>query len=408
MEIAIESPRFTLQSEERTVLVELLLRNRANRPWRAGSLLLGWQVFDPETGMFIVEGEWLSLPPELAAREARAQKVQVVLPPERGHYHAYISFVDPADGWRYAKGEPFILVHAFVEHSRATLLEGGIVTLQALRRRNLRRAIGKFFVLPAQSLWQNRRLLESMIRRDVAARYRGSVGDVAWTILQPLLLMATYFFVFGVVLPSRFGPEGSRSGFVLYFLAGMLPWLPFSEAVGRAPNVIVDHRNFVKKLLFPVETLPVVGVFSGLCTGAFTLLLFLVALLLTRGAIPLTALWLPVLLGPQILLTAGLCWLLAALGVYFRDLAQIIGFLLTLLFFLTPICYAEGALPPEAAVILGKSPIYLLVRGFRDILLEGSAPAWQAMWKLWLVALAMFFAGHGIFHKLRKSFADVL
>src|SRR5579862_5126361 len=107
------------------------------------------------------------------------------------------------------------------------------------------------------SIWRNRRLIASMVRRDMLARYRGSFAGAMWTFLSPLLLMATYCFVFGFVLHARLGNDASATGFVLYFLAGMLPWLAFSEAVGRAPYVIWEHRTFVKKVVFPVETLPV-------------------------------------------------------------------------------------------------------------------------------------------------------
>jgi lipopolysaccharide transport system permease protein len=295
-----------------------------------------------------------------------------------------------------------------VEHGKARLLETAATTLRSLRRRNLRRGIGKAFTYPWRTIWQNRSLIRSMVRRDIMSRYRGSFGDVFWTVLNPLLLMATYFFVFGVVLKSRFGQDNSRTGFALYFLAGMLPWLPFVEAIGRAPHVILEHRNFVKKLVFPVETLPVNQVFAGLVTEAFTLVVFLIALLLSRGAVPLTVLWLPVLLVPQLLFTLGVSWFLSALGVYVRDLGQIIGFLLTLLFFVTPICYPETQLPSEAAMILTKNPIYTLVRGYRAIFLEGQAPEFHSLWKLWLLSAAVCILGHAWFYKLRKSFADVV
>ena len=113
-----------------------------------------------------------------------------------------------------------------------------------------------------------------MVRRDILGRYRGSFGGAFWTVLNPLLLMLTYFFVFGVVLRTRFGNDPSRAGFALYFLAGMLPWLAFSEAAGRAPTVMLEHRNFVKKLVFAVETLPVNLVVSGLVSEFFALVLF--------------------------------------------------------------------------------------------------------------------------------------
>jgi lipopolysaccharide transport system permease protein len=220
--------------------------------------------------------------------------------------------------------------------------------------------------------------------------------------------MLTYFFVFGVVLQSRFGNDTSRSGFALYFLAGMLPWLAFSEAAGRAPTVMLEHRNFVKKLVFAVETLPFNLVISGLVSQAFAIVLYLIGLLLARGSVPATALWLPVLLVPQVLFAAGIAWFLAALGVFFRDLGQINGFLLTLWFFLTPICYPETSLPAAAVPLLAKNPIYVLVRGFRAILLENRAPDFGPLWKLWLVAGVVFVLGHAAFYKLRKSFADII
>src|SRR5258708_8412415 len=119
--------------------------------------------------------------------------------------------------------------------------------------------------------------------------------------------MATDFVVFGVVLRFGLGADKSSTSFALYFLAGMLPWLAFSEPAGRAPHVILEHRNFVKKLIFPLETLPVNQVLAGLVTEMFAAVVFLVALLLIRGAVPETILWLPVLLVPQLLFTIGPC-----------------------------------------------------------------------------------------------------
>jgi lipopolysaccharide transport system permease protein len=261
---------------------------------------------------------------------------------------------------------------------------------------------------PFRTLWRNRALIRSMVRRDILTRYRGSVGDVVWAIANPLLLMVTYFFVFGIVLQSRFGADQSRTGFALYFLAGMLPWLAFSEAVGRAPSVILEHRNFVKKLVFPVEVLPVSQVISGLVTHAFATAIFLIALFVIRGAVPPSVLWAPAILVPQALFTLGMSWFLAALGVYLRDLGQVIGFALTLWFFLTPICYPETSLPAGAYEVLSKNPLYVIVRAYRSVLLDGNAPAAAPLWKLSIIALAVFLAGHAWFYKLRKSFADVI
>jgi lipopolysaccharide transport system permease protein len=157
-----------------------------------------------------------------------------------------------------------------------------------------------------------------------------------------------------------------------------------------------------------VETLPVNLVAAGFVSQVLGILLFLALSFMARGSVPPSVVWLPVLIVPQLLFTAGVSWFLAALGVYFRDLAQINGFLLTLWFFLTPICYPEASLPPQALVILGKNPLFTLVRGYRAVLLEGNAPAWRSTWKLWVVAWLVFILGYAWFYKLRKSFADVI
>jgi len=272
----------------------------------------------------------------------------------------------------------------------------------------LGRTVRRVLTLPFLTIWRHRGLIRTLARRDILSRYRGSFGGGLWTVLTPLLLMLTYFFVFGIVLHTKFGNDPSRSGFVLYFFAGMLPWLPFSEAAGRAPSVIWEHRNFVKKLVFPVETLPVNLAASGLVSEFVMLALFVVGAGLARGRVPATVAWLPVFLAPQILFTLGVCWFLAALGVFVRDLGQIIGFLLTVWFFITPICYPENQMPAAAMAILSKNPIFTLVRFYRGALLEGQGPALAPLLKFWALSLAVFFAGHAWFYKLRRSFADIV
>jgi lipopolysaccharide transport system permease protein len=323
-----------------------------------------------------------------------------------------ISILREHVAWFYQQGWPFLLIDATIDNAGVAQLRAWqIADRRSLARRRVVRSFRRGLVLPLQSIWRNRSLIRTLVRRDVLSRYSGSFGGAFWAVLNPLMLMLTYFFVFGLVLKSRFGNDPSRSGFAVYFLAGMLPWLAFSEAVGRAPFILLEHRSFIKKLVFPVETLPVNLVAAGLVTEFFGLLLFVLALLIARGQVPATVLYLPVLVVPQILLTAGICWFLAALGVFVRDLAQINGYLLTIWFFITPICYEEGklnSLPAAAQVLLTRNPIYILVRGYRSILLESKAPDWRSLAWLSAVSAAVFLFGHAWFYKLRKSFADLI
>ena len=383
--------------------------NGSAAAWRAAEGdAVGYHVFDPDSGTLIIDGPRALPAAEIAPGDGAAVALAIDLPPEDGRYQVIVSPMREGVCWYYERGWPFLLAEVAVRDGRATLLRHGVTTGRNLKWRRAWRALGRALVYPVLTVWRNRGLIRVMVRRDILGRYRGSFGGAFWTVFNPLLLMLTYFFVFGVVLRSRFGNDPSRTGFALYFLAGMLPWLAFSEAAGRAPTVMLEHRNFVKKLVFAVETLPVNLVVAGLVSEAFAVLLYLAGLWLARGAVPASALWLPVLVVPQVLFTAGVAWFLAGLGVFFRDLGQINGFLLTLWFFLTPICYPETSLPAAAAPLLAKNPLFVLVRGYLDIFLEGRAPAFGPLWKLWLVAALAFVLGHAWFYKLRKSFADII
>ncbi|MCS6953888.1 MAG: ABC transporter permease [Bryobacterales bacterium] len=388
--------------------VTFRLENRSREIWRAADgFRVGCQIFDPATDLVVAEGPRQALPQDLAPGQSAPVDLEVPLPRIPGGYRLFVSPMQEEVCWHYERW-PFLLVDVTVEGGRIAAGPPVVTTLRALRRRHFAKSLARALIYPVRTLWRHRSLIRSMARRDVAGRYRGSFAGLFWTVLNPLLLVLTYFFVFGIVLRTRFGTDPSRAGFALYFLAGMLPWLPFSEALGRAPSVLLEHRTFVKKLVFPLEILPTAQVAAGLVTQGFALAVFLTLLVILRGEVPSSAVWLPALLVPQVLLTLGLCWFLAALGVYVRDLAQVNGFLLTLWFFLTPICYPEASLPQEALWLLAMNPMFVLVRGFRAALLEGQAPAFDPLWKLWLAAAAVFVLGHAFFYRLRRNFADVI
>jgi len=407
--MSVDYSQVEVTAQGRSLVVRCRVRNRSNEAWKASDgFRIGAQIIDPETHFYIEDGARVSPGAELAPGAAAEIELPVELPPQRGKYRVYVSPMQEDIGWFYERNWPLLVIDAGVDDGRVTAWSLRVLTLRSLRAAIALRSVGRALWFPLDTIWRNRALIRSMVWRDILGRYRGSFGGVFWTVLNPLLLMVTYYFVFGIVLRTRFAGDPSRSTFVLYFLAGMLPWLPFSEAAGRAPMVLMEHRNFVKKLVFPLETLSVNLTAAGLVTQAFALALFLLFLLVTRGSVPLAAVWLPALLVPQVLFTLGVCWFLAALGVYVRDLGQINGFLLTLWFFLTPICYPEESLPAEAMSLLAKNPLFVLVRGYRTILLESSAPAFGPLWKLWIVSAAVFVLGHAWFYKLRKTFADVI
>lgn len=356
----------------------------------------GWQVFEAESGLCIEEGPW-----------GPGGTMQVTVPEADGEYRVLVSSIDTDKGWGYDRGEKFLLVEATVRDGHTTIRQRE-TTMRRMRWQTLPRQALQLLVEPWQVLYSNRGLMAAMVERDIRGRYRGSFGNMIWTVLNPLLLMITYFFVFGIVLQTRFPGDEGQAGFVLYFLCGMLPWLAISEAIGRAPGVIWEHRNFVKKLVFPVEILPVNLVLSGLCTSGLALIVYLFFQMAVRERIPLEAFWLPVYVLPQLILTMGVAWLFAAIGVYLRDLIQVNGFLLTLVFFLTPICYPQTSLPAWAWPVLQRSPVFKIVAGYRRLFLENSDPAWMEVARIWVFALFFFYLGYAVFRKLRKGFVDVM
>jgi lipopolysaccharide transport system permease protein len=389
----------------RTVHVEFDLRNDTEEAWRAADGFgVGHHLFDADTGTLIVDGARIHPDGDIPPGASLHVALDFELPPEDGHYQVRLSPMRENVCWYYDQGWQFLAINAHVRAGAAKFGRLRITDRERVRRERELRAVGRAFIYPVLTVWRNRSLIRVMVRRDILGRYKGSFGGSFWTFINPLLLMLTYFFVFGVVIRD---PSLTRSEFALYFLAGMLPWLPFSEAAGRAPNVVLEHRNFVKKLVFAVETLPVNLVVSGLVTELFAVILYCGFLLAIRHSIPLTLVWLPLLLIPQVLFTAGICWFLAGLGAFFRDLGQIIGFVLTVWFFTTPICYPEKQLLAQAP-LMTRNPMYILVHAYREILLANRAPDFGPLWKLSVLAILVFVLGHAWFYKLRKSFADMI
>ncbi len=407
MKISYSNPTIST-SGERAELRFSLKDATAQVRSAADGILVGYQVFEPVTGVLLVEGVRTPVDRALQPGVTEPFALPLTLPKEDGLYRLIASLLQESEGWAYMQGLPFILAELRLQGGVVRVERVEVTDLARLRRRERLNAVPYALIQPFRTVWKNRSLSATLVRREILSRSRGSFAGALWTILNPLLLMITYFFVFGIVLKARFAGDPSPASFALYFLAGMLPWIAFSEAVGRAPGVLIEYRSLIKKLVFPIETLPVNLVFSGLVGESFGLALFTLACLLIRHRLPWTLVYLPLLLIPQMIFTAGLCWFLSALGAFLRDLSQVIGFVLTVWFFVTPICYPETQIPAAARGLLPRNPIYLLVRGYRAIFLESRAPDWGSLGAFTVAAILFAVLGHAWFYKLRKTFVDVL
>jgi len=250
------------------------------------------------------------------------------------------------------------------------------------------------------ALVHHRTLIMTLVLRELRARYRGSFLGFLWSFLNPLLLMVVYVLVFSVYLRV---PE---SNYAVFLFAGLLPWLWFSSSLGHATGVIVGGGALVKRVLFPAEVLPLVSVLSNMIN--FLLSLPLLFLFLVLFGIPLTpwAASLPLLLTLQFLLTAGLALPLAALNVHLRDVEQILGNLLVLWFFLSPVLYPVSAVPASFRPLYFLNPLAGLIQSYRDILFYGRPPEWSQLTFVAIVAIGTLWAGLKVFDRLRDTLAE--
>jgi lipopolysaccharide transport system permease protein len=260
------------------------------------------------------------------------------------------------------------------------------------------------------SPWKHRALISQLVKREVVGRYRGSVGGLLWSFLNPLLLLSVYTFVFSAVFRSRWSASGdeSRVDFALILFIGMIVHGLFAECVNRAPRLILDNVNFVKRVVFPLEVLPWVAMGTALFHAAVSLLVWAVAFLVVRGYLPWTAIWLPLVLLPLVVLTVGVAWFLAATGVYLRDVAQTTGILTSVLLFLSPVFFPITSIPEEWQPLVHASPLTFPIEQARAILVWGRVPDFGGLALYTIVAFAIALAGLARFQKTRRGFADVL
>jgi lipopolysaccharide transport system permease protein len=261
---------------------------------------------------------------------------------------------------------------------------------------------------PLWELPQRWDLIIQLARRELAARYKGSAGGILWAVLTPLVMIGIFTFVFAKIFGARFGARGSAWEFALYLFCGLLPWTAFSESVQTSTQTIVSHANLVKRVVFPLELLPVSHVIASFMNQMFGTVALLIAVLIIQGKLHLSILWLPVVVVPQILATLGAAWLVASLGVYIRDMVQAMSLILMAWLYLTPIIYPESVVPERYGWLLNLNPFTPLVRSYRQIMLEGRAPDWQGLAYFTVFALVAFLFGYWWFARTRRGFADVI
>ena len=266
---------------------------------------------------------------------------------------------------------------------------------------------------PFRLISENRELLRQLVKRNIYGRYSGTAGGLAWSVIQPLLMLAVYTFIFSVVFKSRWGtlPSGGLDGsysFSVIMFCGMTVFNVFSESITAAPMLIVSNPNYVKKVIFPIEILPIAQVISSMIINLIWMAILFIGAVFLLKSLSWTMLLLPVIFIPFLFFTTGLSFFLASLGVYFRDLAHINGIIVQILFLLTPIFYSPTMVPEKFQIVLRLNPLTWIVEETRAVFLFKQLPNWDAIIVIAIVSFVTFHLGYVWLNKTKKGFADVL
>lgn len=258
------------------------------------------------------------------------------------------------------------------------------------------------------NLWRHRYLIGQLVRRDVLLKYRGSFLGIGWSFFYPLLLLATFTLVFGEVFGARWPqPERTDIPLALTIYCGLVIFTPFSEIASTAPRLILGYQNYVKKIIFPTEILPVVLVLSASIHALINLVLLIAALAIC-ARVPPTALLLPFVLLPAFLFALGTAWLLAAAGVFVRDLVHVMPVFMQMLLFVSPVFYRANVAPESLRWIYEYNPLGRFIEEMRQVTLQGECLPW-ASWSVSLgVSVLVAFLGYAFFLRSKEEFADVL
>ena len=247
-----------------------------------------------------------------------------------------------------------------------------------------------------------------MSKREVIGRYKGSAMGLAWSFFNPVLMLIVYTFVFSEIFKSRWGGDESKTLFALVLFVGMIVLGLFSEVVNRAPSIILSNVNYVKKVVFPIEILPVIAMGAALFHTLISLSVLLIAFLLFNGFLHWTVIFIPLILLPLVIVTLAIAWILAAIGVFLRDVSQTIGIITTVLMFLSPVFYPVTAVPERFRPFIMANPLTFIIEQAREVVIWGHFPNWIGLSIYTLLATILAWAGYYLFQKTRKGFADVL
>lgn len=259
------------------------------------------------------------------------------------------------------------------------------------------------------TLWSRRDLALQLAKRDVIGRYRGSFFGMAWSLFNPLLMLVVYTLFFTQVFQARWGAQaGGKAVFATALFVGLIVHGIVAESASKSAAVLTSNPNFVKKIVFPLEVLPWVTVLAAIFHGLLSVLILLAGVVVLGDGLHWSIFLWPLMLLPIALLSAGMAWLLSGAAVYFRDVGQIVGVLVTVLLFTSPVFFPVDMLPPTFARIIAINPLTFPIEQSRELLLWGGAMDWIRYGRYTAFVLAFAWISHALFNRAKRGFADVL
>jgi len=262
-----------------------------------------------------------------------------------------------------------------------------------------------------RTIYHHRYLLIQMTKREISRRYQGSALGFAWSFFYPLLMLVVYTFVFSVVFKARWGSgdaKESRVDFALILFAGLIVFNLFSEIMNNAPFLVLGNVNYVKKVIFPLEILPLISIGAVLFHSFISLLVLITAQLIFKGFIPFTIVYFPLILFPLLVIGLGVSWFLAALTVYIRDIVHITSVFTSVLMFISAVFFPISSLPEKYQTIILLNPLAVIISEARKVLIFGQSPDWALLALILVFGLFVASGEYWWFQKMRKGFADVL
>ena len=266
------------------------------------------------------------------------------------------------------------------------------------------------FTLLPRCISNNKTLVFQLVKRNIAIRYRGSALGLIWSFVQHLMMLSIYTFVFSVIFKAKWGVDigDSKGAFAIIMFCGLALYNIFSESVNTSCQIIISNPNFVKKVIFPLEILPLTQVLSSIILGMVWFILLFLGALLVFGKIYFTVFLFPIIIIPLAFFSLGISYFVASWAVYVRDTQYVIGVLLQIVFFVTPIFYPIQAVPERYRFVLEMNPLTVIIEEARKIFLYGQLPDWTYIGIATLISYIVLHFGFIWFYKTKKGFADVL